>query len=64
MKAFNEGYTEMVSVWMDDFSDKIYEIDDGLASIEENEDAIIEYLCSKRCALSLGMAIRRYLCLE
>ena len=62
MKAFNEGYTEKVSVWMDDFSERIYEIDDGLASIEENEDAIIEYLCSKRCALSLGMAIRRYIC--
>lgn len=62
MKAFNEGYTEKVSVWMDEFSERIYEIDDGLASIEENEDEIIEYLCSKRCALSLGMAIRRYLC--
>jgi len=62
MGTFNEGYTEKVRVWMDDFSDRIYEIDDGLASIEENEDAIIEYLCSKRCTLSLGMAIRRYLC--
>lgn len=62
MSAFNEGYTEKVSGWMDEFSERIYEIDDGLASIEENEDAIIEYLSSKQCTLSLGMAIRRYLC--
>lgn len=62
MKPFGEGFTAWVGRCLDEFSEKIYEIDDGLASIEDNEDEIIAYLCSKRCAITLGMALRRYFC--
>lgn len=58
----SDGFTKWVEENIDDFSEKIYDIDDGISSIEDSEDDIIRYLTGIRCSLSLGMAIRRHLC--
>lgn len=57
-----DGLTEKIQEKLDAFSDRIWDIDDGLASINDNEDAIISYLRSIRCANAMGLALRRYLC--
>lgn len=56
------GFTEWASAKMDEFSEKIYEIEDGICSIEENEDAIIEYLKNIRYSNTIGLQLRRYMC--
>lgn len=57
-----DNFTEQIGIYMDEISEKIYEIDDRTKTIVENEGDIIAYLNSVRCTLSLGMAIRRHLC--
>lgn len=58
----SDNFTEWVEENIEEFSGKIYDIDDGISSIEDSEEEIIRYLTGIRCSLSLGMAIRRYLC--
>ena len=60
--SFGDGLTDKIGVKLDEFSDKIWAIDDGLASIDDSEDAIIAYLHSIRSANAMGLALRRYLC--
>lgn len=62
MNTFNDGFTKWTEEKMNEFSGRIYDIDDGLVTIEESEGDIIEYICSVKCVLTLGMALRRYLC--
>lgn len=47
---------------MSDFEEMIYGIEDGISSLSENEEAIIEYLKDIRCSMPMGLALRRYLC--
>lgn len=47
---------------MSDFEEMIYDIEDGISSLSENEEAIIEYLKDIRCSMPMGLALRRYLC--
>lgn len=63
MSTFNDGYTKMLQAKMNDWGlDKIYEIEDNLRSMEENEREIINYLKDLCCSMPLGLALRRYLC--
>ena len=53
----------MLSAKVNDWGlDRIYEMEDNLYDIEENEQAIIDYLKDIRCSMPLGLALRRYLC--
>lgn len=60
--VFGDDYTKKVQLLMDEFEEKIYDIEEGLCSIEDNEEAIIAYLKDIRCSMPLGLALRRYLC--
>ncbi len=60
--AFNDGFTEKLVSKMGDFEELIYDIEDGISSLSDNETAIIEYLKDIRCSMPLGLALRRYLC--
>lgn len=61
--TFNDGYTQMLNAKMNDWGlDKIYEIDDNIEKLEENETEIINYLKDIRCSMPLGLAMRRYMC--
>lgn len=60
--TFNDGFTDRLVSKMSEFEDMIYDIEDGISSLEENEEAIIQYLKDIRCSMPLGLALRRYLC--
>lgn len=60
--VFGDNYTDMISAHMSEFEEKIYDIEEGLSSIEDNEEAIVEYLKDIRCSMPLGLALRRYMC--
>lgn len=62
MKSYGDGFTKKVEEKLNEFSERIYDIDDGLASISDSEDDIIAYLRSIRSASAMGIALRRYLC--
>jgi len=60
--TFGDGFTKQLVSKMSEFEEKIYDIEDGLSSLEENETEIINYLKDIRCSMPLGLALRRYLC--
>lgn len=60
--SYGDGLTEKIKEKLDIFSDRIWSIDDGLASIDDNEDAIIAYLNDICSASAMGIALRRYFC--
>lgn len=60
--TFNDGFTNSLFTRMSEFEEMIYDIEDGIGSLSENESAIIEYLKDIRCSMPLGLALRRYLC--
>ncbi len=60
--TFNDGFTDRLISKMSDFEEMIYDIEDGISSLSDNEDAIIEYLKDIRCSMPMGLALRRYLC--
>lgn len=60
--TFGDGFTKQLVLKMSEFEEKIYDIEDGLCSLEENEHEIINYLRDIRCSMPLGLALRRYLC--
>lgn len=60
--TFNDGFTDRLISKMSDFEEMIYNIEDGISSLSDNEDAIIEYLKDIRCSMPMGLALRRYLC--
>lgn len=60
--TFNDGFTDRLVSKMSEFEDMIYDIEDGISSLDENEEAIISYLKDIRCSMPLGLALRRYLC--
>lgn len=60
--SFNDGFTDRLITKMSDFEEMIYDIEDGISSLSENEEAIIEYLKDIRCSMPMGLALRRYLC--
>lgn len=60
--TFNDGFTDRLISKMSDFEEMIYDIEDGISSLSENEEEIIEYLKDIRCSMPMGLALRRYLC--
>lgn len=62
MSNFKDGYTNWLNEKMDDWSEKICEMEEDLSSFEENEAKLIEYLKDTCCSLPLGLALRRYIC--
>lgn len=62
MGTFNDGYTDWITLKMDEWTDRIYDIEDGISTVEDNEEKLIEYLKDIQCSLPLGLALRRYLC--
>lgn len=62
MADYRDGFTQWMGVKMDEWSEKIYEIEDGISSIEDNEEEIVGYLKNVTCSNPLGLALRRYLC--
>jgi len=63
MQTFNDGYTKIMHAKINDWGlERIYEIEDDIQSLEQNEQAIIDYLKDIRCSMPLGLALRRYLC--
>ena len=60
--TFKDGFTDRLISKMSDFEEMIYDIEDGISSLSENEEAIIEYLKDIRCSMPMGLALRRYLC--
>lgn len=62
VNSFGDGFTEKLVAKMSEYEDRIYAVEDGISSLEENETAIIDYLKDIRCSMPLGLALRRYLC--
>ena len=62
VSRYTDGFTRKVEELMDEWSETIYEIEDGICSIEDGSEAIIKYLKDIRCSLPLGLELRRYLC--
>lgn len=61
--TYNDNYTKMLDAKMNDWGlDRIYEIEDNIEKLEENEEEIIKYLNNIRYSLPLGIALRRYIC--
>lgn len=58
----NDNYTQYVQIKMDELSDSIYEIEDQIRSMGESSGRIIAYLNDVRYTLSMGLALRRFLC--
>lgn len=63
-KKYTDGMTKKFTARMYDCEDYIYNIEDGVGSFEENRRAIVEYLSSCDCGMSLGLELRRYICKE
>lgn len=61
-KSFNDNHTEWLNTKMTEYEEKIYEMEDDMASFEENETAILNYLNDIHFSMPLGLALRRYLC--
>ena len=61
-KSFNDNHTEWLNTKMTEYEEKIYEMEDDMASFEENETAIVNYLNDIHFSMPLGLALRRYLC--
>ena len=55
-------FTERILENNDEFSEKIYDIEDRLCTIEEGAQAVTEYLKRVELSLSLGIALRRCIC--
>lgn len=60
--TFGDDYTRIISAHMSEFEERIYAMEEGLSSIEDNEEAIVNYLKDIKCSMPLGLALRRYLC--
>lgn len=61
--TYNDNYTKMLDAKMNDWGlERIYEIEDDIEKLEENEEKIIEYLNNIRYSFPLGVALRRYIC--
>lgn len=61
--TYNDNYTKMLDAKMNDWGlERIYEIEDNIEKLEENEKEIIKYLNNIRYSLPLGIALRRYIC--
>lgn len=61
--TYNDNYTKMLDAKMNDWGlERIYEIEDNIEKLEENEEEIIKYLNNIRYSLPLGVALRRYIC--
>ncbi len=59
-KTFSDNYTRILDAKMTDWGlDKIYEIEENIASLEKTESEIIEYLKDIRCSMPIGTALRR-----
>ncbi len=61
-KTFNDDFTKILISKMNDFEELIYNIEDKIASLEDNEEVIVNYLKDIRCSMPMGLALRRYLC--
>lgn len=59
---FGDDYTKIITAHMSEFEERIYDMEEGLSSIEDNEEAIVNYLKNIKCSMPLGLALRRYLC--
>lgn len=62
MADYRDGFTNWMGMKMDEWSERIYEIDDGLSSVEDNEEEIVGYLKNITCSNPLGLALRRFMC--
>lgn len=62
MSVFRDGYTSWLNAKMDEWTEKIYDMEDDISSFEENEVKLIEYLRDVCCSLPIGLALRRYIC--
>ncbi len=60
--TFNDGYTQQIELSLAEFEQRIFDIEDGLTSLAQNEEDIIGYLKDIRCSMPLGLLLRRYLC--
>jgi hypothetical protein len=60
--TFNDNHTAWLNTKMSEYEEKIYDMEDDMSSIEENETEIIKYLNDVHFSMPLGLAIRRYLC--
>ncbi len=60
--TFNDDYTTHIKMKMENFEQVIYDIEDKLFTLGDKEAEIIAYLNDKRCSVSLGLMLRRYLC--
>lgn len=61
--TYNDNYTKILDAKMTDWGlERIYEIEDDIEKLEENEEEIIKYLNNIRYSLPLGIALRRYIC--
>ena len=60
--TFGDDYTRIITAHMSEFDERIYDMEEGLSSIEDNEEAIVNYLKDIKCSMPLGLALRRYLC--
>lgn len=61
--TYNDNYTKILDAKMNDWGlERIYEIEDNIEKLEENEEEIIKYLNNIRYSLPLGIALRRYIC--
>lgn len=61
--TYSDNYTRMLNAKMNDWGlERIYEIEDDIEKLEENEEKIIEYLNNIRYSFPLGIALRRYIC--
>lgn len=61
--TYNDNYTKILDAKMTDWGlERIYEIEDNIEKLEENEEEIIKYLNNIRYSLPLGIALRRYIC--
>ncbi len=61
-KSFNDNLTGWLNTKMTEYEEKIYEMEDDMASFEKNENAILTYLNDIHFSMPLGLALRRYLC--
>ena len=62
-ELYRDNYTQMLETKINDWGlERIYEIEDDIASLEDKEIELIEYLKDIRYSIPIGKAIRRYIC--
>lgn len=61
-KVFNDNHTKWLNAKMTEYEEKIYEMEDDMSSFDDNEEAIISYLKDIHFSMTVGLALRRYLC--